>query len=51
MTEWLDLMLDEIWRKNEEQAEATTESERRDAANPQAREKVERDKLDKPAAS
>jgi hypothetical protein len=50
MTEWLDLMLEEIRRKNEEQAEAMAESERRDAANPQARAKTKRDKLDKPAA-
>jgi hypothetical protein len=50
MTEWLDLMLDEVRRKNEEQAEATAESERRDVANAQAPAKTERDKLNRSAA-
>jgi hypothetical protein len=49
MTEWLELMLDEVRRKNEEQAEATAESDRRDAANPQATAKTERDRLNRTA--
>ena len=44
MTEWLELMLDEVRRKNEEQAEAAAESERRDAGNPAGPEKTDRDK-------
>ncbi|MEQ9561087.1 MAG: hypothetical protein RLN69_01105 [Woeseiaceae bacterium] len=44
MTEWLELMLDEVRRKNEERAEAAAESERRDAVNPGEQAKTDRDK-------